>query len=86
MDLIPADRRPRAPGDGAKIVLSSQERGWRGLEAEFLRIPAGLTFVPGTSSHRLGVHVRDPDMRSGQSRSSLLESHQRARTAAKAIR
>ncbi len=49
MDLI-------APDDTAHVVTSSRERGWRGIEAEFPRIPAGRTFVPGAPSHRLGVH------------------------------
>jgi AraC family transcriptional regulator len=42
--------------DGPKILLSSQGRGWRGLEAEFIRIPAGVSQVPGSPWHRLGIH------------------------------
>lgn len=48
--------KPRASADQADIILSSRERKWSGLEAEFLRIPAGLTHVPGSTSHRLGIH------------------------------
>lgn len=40
----------------AKLLLSSRHRGWTGLDAEFLHIPAGRTHVPGLPSHRLGVH------------------------------
>jgi len=37
-------------------LLSSRDRGWKGLGAEFLHIRAGRTHVPGTESHRLGIH------------------------------
>jgi len=47
---------PHASSDRLGVVLSSKDRGWSGLEAEFLCIPAGLTYVPGSSSHRLGIH------------------------------
>jgi AraC family transcriptional regulator len=40
----------------AHTILTSQGRGWRGLEAEFRRIPAGPTKVAAAPSHRLGVH------------------------------
>jgi len=39
-----------------KTLLTSEGRGWNGLEAEFLRIPRGLTVVPGGAPHRLGIH------------------------------
>ena len=42
----------RAP----KIMLSSSGRGWRGIEAEFIRIPAGATYVAPSTWHRLGIH------------------------------
>ena len=48
---VPANRT-----SASKVILSSKGRGWRGLEAEFLRIPAGVTHVPGSSWHRLGIH------------------------------
>ena len=41
---------------GAYALLTSQNRGWRGLEAELRRIPAGPTKVAGSLWHRLGVH------------------------------
>lgn len=40
----------------AATLLSSRDRGWKGLGAEFLHIRAGRTHVPGTESHRLGIH------------------------------
>jgi len=40
----------------AATLLSSGDRGWKGLGAEFLHIRAGRTHVPGTESHRLGIH------------------------------
>ncbi|WP_158817556.1 helix-turn-helix domain-containing protein [Methylocapsa sp. S129] len=43
------------PAD-ARAALTSQGRGWRGLEAEFRHILAGPTRVAATPSHRLGVH------------------------------
>ncbi|WP_204266198.1 hypothetical protein, partial [Escherichia coli] len=36
---------------------SSRGRGWIGLEAEFGLIRAGLTKVPASLDHRLGIHV-----------------------------
>ena len=41
---------------GARPIVSSQGRGWRGLEAEFRRIAAGPTRVSASLAHRLGVH------------------------------
>ncbi|MGL4287803.1 MAG: helix-turn-helix domain-containing protein [Phreatobacter sp.] len=41
-------------------AISSRGRGWVGLEAEFGLIPAGLTRVPATLDHRLGIHVGAP--------------------------
>jgi AraC family transcriptional regulator len=54
-----AGRRIAAIGQ-ATILASSAGRGWRDMEAEFLRIPRGLTHVPGESSHRLGIHFGKP--------------------------
>lgn len=39
----------------ARVILTSQGRGWSDLGAEFRRIPAGLTKVVASPSHRLGV-------------------------------
>jgi AraC family transcriptional regulator len=44
----------------APALLTSLGRGWNGLEAEFLRIPAGRTKVAATLSHRLGMHYGAP--------------------------
>jgi AraC family transcriptional regulator len=41
---------------GARPMLTSRGRGWRGLEAEFRRIPAGSTKVAASLTHRLGIH------------------------------
>ncbi|MBN8938864.1 MAG: helix-turn-helix transcriptional regulator [Rhizobiales bacterium] len=38
-------------------AISSRGRGWVGLEAEFGLIRAGLTKVPASLDHRLGIHV-----------------------------
>jgi AraC family transcriptional regulator len=54
-DIRPG-RSPAGSPPAAEAVFSSAGRGWRNLEAEFLRIPAGLTYVPAASSHRLGIH------------------------------
>ncbi|MGY5803154.1 helix-turn-helix domain-containing protein [Rhizobium hainanense] len=40
----------------ATTLLSSRDRGWKGLEANFLHIEAGRTHVPGSQTHRLGIH------------------------------
>lgn len=40
----------------ATTLLSSKDRGWKGLEANLLRIQAGRTHVPGSQTHRLGIH------------------------------
>ncbi len=40
----------------ATTLLSSRDRGWKDLEANFLHIQAGRTHVPGTQTHRLGIH------------------------------
>ncbi|MGZ9722267.1 helix-turn-helix domain-containing protein [Rhizobium miluonense] len=42
--------------NAAATLLSSRDRGWRGLDAEFLHIRAGRTHVPGLQTHRLGIH------------------------------
>jgi AraC family transcriptional regulator len=49
-------RLGKAPAMPPAVVLSSSGRRWRGLEAELLRISPGSTHVPGSSSHRLGIH------------------------------
>lgn len=45
-----------APPAHAEILLSSVERGWRGLRAEFIAIQAGPVHVPAAAMLRLGVH------------------------------
>ncbi|NEH27880.1 helix-turn-helix transcriptional regulator [Rhizobium ruizarguesonis] len=45
---------------GATILASSAGRGWRGLEADLVRIPPGRTHISGTPYHRLGIHVGRP--------------------------
>lgn len=42
--------------NAATTLLSSKDRGWKGLEANFLHIKAGRTHVPGSQTHRLGIH------------------------------
>ncbi|GAC1044799.1 helix-turn-helix domain-containing protein [Rhizobium sp. No.120] len=42
--------------NAATALLSSKDRAWKGLEANFLRIRAGRTHVPGSQTHRLGIH------------------------------
>ncbi|OAV54185.1 AraC family transcriptional regulator [Rhizobium sp. WYCCWR10014] len=44
----------------ATVLATSRGRGWRGLEAELLRIPPGRTHISGTPYHRLGIHVGRP--------------------------
>lgn len=48
---------PLAPGSQARVLLSSRGRGWKGLAAEFVHVAPGLTRVPASATHRLGVHV-----------------------------
>lgn len=43
-----------------QILLTSANRAWNRLTAEFLHIPRGLSQVPGGESHRLGVHFGPP--------------------------
>ncbi|TAX84888.1 AraC family transcriptional regulator [Rhizobium leguminosarum] len=49
-----------SPTGSATILATSRGRGWRGLEAELLRIPPGSTQISGTPYHRLGIHVGRP--------------------------
>lgn len=42
--------------NAATTLLSSNDRGWKGMNAEFLHIQAGRTHVPGSPTHRLGIH------------------------------
>jgi len=69
---------PRASSNRPNVVLSSKDRGWSGLEAEFLRIPAGMTYVPGSSLHRLGIHFGrsvNADCRCDGRRHRRVQSH-----------
>lgn len=43
-----------------QVLLTSAGRAWRGLAADFLHIPRGLSHVPGGEMHRLGVHFGPP--------------------------
>jgi AraC family transcriptional regulator len=54
MDSEPGKGRS-SPG-GAQVILSSEGRGWEGLEADFLRIPAGPRSCSGSEFHRITVH------------------------------
>jgi AraC family transcriptional regulator len=40
----------------ATTLLSSRDRGWKDLEANFVHIRAGRTHVAGSQTHRLGIH------------------------------
>ncbi|TIX90269.1 AraC family transcriptional regulator [Rhizobium sp. P44RR-XXIV] len=40
----------------ATTLHSSRSRGWKSLEADFIHIQAGRTHVPGSQTHRLGIH------------------------------
>ena len=40
--------------------MGGQRRGWNGLEIEFCQIRAGVTRVPATPYHRLGIHSGPP--------------------------
>ena len=42
--------------NAATTLLSSRDRDWKGLDAAFLHIQAGRTHVPGSQTHRLGIH------------------------------
>ena len=42
--------------NAATTLLSSKDRDWKGLDAAFLHIQAGRTHVPGSQTHRLGIH------------------------------
>ncbi|TXI00346.1 MAG: AraC family transcriptional regulator [Rhizobium sp.] len=42
--------------NAAATLFSSRGRGWKGLEATFLHLQAGRTHVPGSQTHRLGIH------------------------------
>jgi AraC family transcriptional regulator len=61
-----------------KTLLSSAARGWAGIEAEFLQIPAGLHVVPAEPWHRLGIHFGTPvkaDCRCASRRHFRLQKH-----------
>jgi AraC family transcriptional regulator len=54
MDSKPV--KGRSSPAGAQLILSSEGRGWKGLEADFLRIPAGPRSCSGSEFHRITVH------------------------------
>lgn len=43
-----------------RILLTSAERDWTGLNADFVHVPRGLSHVPGGELHSLGVHFGPP--------------------------
>ena len=43
-----------------QILLSSAGKAWSSLEADFLHIPRGLSLVPGSKMHGLGIHFGPP--------------------------
>lgn len=43
-----------------RILLTSAGREWTGLDADFVHIPRGLSHVPGSALHRLGMHYGPP--------------------------
>ena len=43
-----------------QILLTSATRSWRGMQADFVRIPRGRVQVPGAEMHRLGMHFGPP--------------------------
>lgn len=43
-----------------QVLLTSAGRAWSGLAAEFVHIPRGLSRVPASDMHRLGIHFGPP--------------------------
>lgn len=43
-----------------KVLLTSAGLSWRGLDADFVHIPRGMSHVPGSNVHRLGIHFGAP--------------------------
>ena len=43
-----------------RILLSSAGKAWRGLSADLLDIPRGLSDIPGGEMHGLGIHFGPP--------------------------
>ncbi len=43
-----------------EVLHSSAGKGWDGLEAALVRIPRGLTRIPGRERHALGLHYGPP--------------------------
>jgi AraC family transcriptional regulator len=50
------DSEQRSP----RILLSSSGRNWTGLDADFVHVPRGLSRVPGSDLHGLGMHFGPP--------------------------
>ncbi|YCI06710.1 AraC family transcriptional regulator (plasmid) [Ensifer sp. D2-11] len=44
----------------SQILLTSDGRAWRRLEAQYLHIHKGVSRVPGRATHRLGMHFGPP--------------------------
>ena len=43
-----------------EILFSGKNRGWKTLDADLVRIPAGLASAPGAAQRLLGVHLGAP--------------------------
>ena len=43
-----------------EILFSSRYRGWKALDADLVRIPAGLASARGAAQHLLGMHLGPP--------------------------
>ena len=43
-----------------QILLTSAGRAWNVLSADFIHIPRGRVYVPGSDTHRLGMHFGPP--------------------------
>lgn len=43
-----------------RILLTSTGKNWTGLDADFVHVPRGLSQVPGSAFHSLGMHFGPP--------------------------
>jgi len=48
------------PSSSPQILLTSAGRAWRGLNADLLRVPRGLSRVPGGELHSMAIHHGPP--------------------------
>lgn len=59
------------PQQSPQVLLSSAGRAWRGVSADFVHIPRGVSRAPASDGHVLGVHFGPPvtaDCRVGDER------------------